>query len=149
MNRQIKFRAWVEEERRYQHGMHDWQDIINTIDLECGYRKSLFHLGNDSSVENVILMQYTGLKDKNGKEEYHNDLVRYEGKSFRGKDQGFIAEIKWDDEQANFYLELKKHWGDFNPASSSLKNRMAIHVWNKDLEIIGNIYENPELLKND
>ena len=68
------------------------------------------------------VQQYTGLKDKNNKEIYEGDIV------ISNQESGTF-EIKWDEESASFMV------GD--------------NLWpNADLTIIGNIYQNPELLKN-
>lgn len=83
MNREIKFRAWDEVSEK----MLNWNEFLDTN------MKNTF-IASEST--ELILMQYTGLHDKNGKEIYEGDIV------------------------------LNKD--------------------NEDLEVIGNIYENPELL---
>lgn len=66
-------------------------------------------------------MQYTGLKDKNGKLIYEGDIIS------RGEDRGVI---KYDDETASYYIRWKES-----------------ETFIEDCEVIGNIYENPELLE--
>lgn len=78
--------------------------------------------------ETPIVMQYTGLKDKNGKEIYEGDIVII-GKSL-------IEEIKWLDE-SNWIGEKCPVNGWVNHGS----------IYKQKPEIIGNIYENPELLR--
>jgi hypothetical protein len=73
------------------------------------------------SLYEMEIMQFTGLFDKNGKEIYEGDVV--------DSDQG-VREIKW--EQCGFSPFHENGWGDWN------ENNMVV---------IGNIYENPELLK--
>ena len=68
-----------------------------------------------------ILMQYTGLKDKNGKEIYEGDIL---------KDEQFTGEVVWD--FSGLMLE---------------SNHIIYAIW-RGCEVIGNIYENPELLKS-
>jgi len=75
-----------------------------------------------------VLMQYTGLKDKNGVEIYEGDILSL-------GDTASIAQVVWDD----FKFKLK--W--VNPIGASDK----IYAWKDDLEVIGNIYEKPELLE--
>lgn len=81
--------------------------------------------------EKYDLMQLIGLKDKNDKEIYEGDIVQ-----LKGHDR-YIAEVKWDSVSCGFYLDQ----GDGD--------------WVEDIdfedharfEVIGNIYENPELIK--
>lgn len=103
-----------------------------------GEKLSLFPmLGFDSTVDlneqincsqknGWELMQFTGLLDKNGKEVYEGDICRVE----------YIEpkEIKF--EKGGFYF------GEGTPLSN-------FHSWSEKIEIIGNIYENPELLQDN
>ena len=77
------------------------------------------------------LMQFTGLYDKNGKEIYEGDIVSGVNGSINGIGMKFTMSIKWDDHRVGFNIPLFKN--DYNPT----------HYY----EVIGNIYENPELLE--
>ena len=79
----------------------------------------------------VILMQSTGLKDKNGKEVFIGDIVKCT--------RGCHREV---------YLE-KEYGGTFIGGMPAiyLKGLLSGYAWTKAEEIIGNIYENPELLE--
>ena len=80
----------------------------------------------------VNLMQFTGLKDKNGKEIFEKDIVDYKGRK---------AIVKWHGSYACFIYEFV----------DELKNRTTewkpLYLSYYHFEIIGNIYENPELLE--
>jgi len=89
--------------------------------------------GTLTMVQNMPLMQYTGLKDKNGKEIYEGDIVRCK---FAFGDN--ICEIVYD--EGCFWVSQKNREVQ-DKAHDNL-------YWHKEgIEVIGNIYENPELLK--
>ena len=89
----------------------------------------------EDDVEN-ILMQFTGLKDKNdsllGEEVYQGDLIQSLPKGYEPRE---IYEVVWDEER----LE----WG----IKSKIGMITSLWTFDKDFEVIGNIMENPELLK--
>lgn len=112
--REIKFRAWHEKLERmiYDIGVEDeWTDENGKVWSDMK--------GN--------LMQFTGLKDKNGKEIYEGDIVRT---SLYGQIDCEVVFMK-----SGFYLLLDTGIGtNLYPMTDVM------------MEIIGNIYENPELL---
>lgn len=125
MNREIKFRAWLE-------GKHD-NMIISKPTME--YNVIVGEKGGYLSIEGgwdihgeyctIPIMQYTGLKDKNGKEIYEGDICQ----RFHLKGQ-----VVYDSERAIFII-----MDGFNePLYSEIYG----------VEVIGNIYENPELLQS-
>jgi len=91
------------------------------------------------------VQQFTGLLDAHGKEIYEGDIVKVKRK-FLKKDK--IA--KWSKD--NYVVEFWQYWGRYNLVYRR-KDGMEIYKLfgligrNKDLEVIGNIYENQELLK--
>ena len=133
MKRPIKFRAW--DKRGKQMIL-----TISQLHLESGM--IVGHCGKDETwvlndKNQYTLMQYTGLIDKNGKEIYEGDVVKidcgYSGDRFYKE---CIAIIKYD--APGFYTHNIKEkdgvvWQD------------ACHYF-EDFEIIGNIWENPELI---
>ena len=122
--REIKFRAWEEELKKFYY-----------FDLVTLSRKK-WSLGEWAKLPK---QQYTGLKDKNGKEIYEGDILRhYNEFASLGEPKEFVREVKWDTYYGagwNFGLSYKdgeKRWSYPQPG---------------DCEVIGNIYENPELLE--
>ena len=128
MSREIKYRAWLKEEKKIV--------IVETIDFS---EKSIQYLEKNEIIdayllrttflEDIELMQNTGIKDKNGIEIYEGDIVicKY------GPE--ITMEVKWVDEG---FRTLGKYNGD----------NYVGYVKNS-AEVIGNIYENPELLEEN
>ena len=111
MSREIKFRIW---------------DKINRMWLRC-FNVNLFDIGD---LPNVELMQYTGLKDKNGKEIYEGDIV-----------------ILNDAEEENRCV-VKYKYGSYILIDGDLREDLS-NVEDRFLEVIGNIYENKNLLEEN
>jgi uncharacterized phage protein (TIGR01671 family) len=132
---ELKFKAWdIKREYMYEEVIsidlfkEGAQIIVGGEDIE--YDKSVYR-------EDVILRQYTGLRDKNGKEIYVGDLLATNRGVFQVTfyDQQIEA-FNISDDATDHYLE------DFNE-SAGVSLRTKNMEW---LIVIGNIYENPELL---
>ena len=127
-----KFRAYFNKYKRmiYNVGVVNENSILVDFngDGDCEY----MFLTND-----ITLMQYSGLKDKNGNEIYEGDVCRWtDPEAFDGEiiSDVFIARysdefLKWIGENNNSYDDLYEFTDD------------------RQLELIGNIYETPELLE--
>jgi uncharacterized phage protein (TIGR01671 family) len=83
-------------------------------------------------VESGKIRQYTGLKDKNGKEIYESDIVK--AKSVFGTK---MKRVGYLDTHAGFFV------GDMDVFQLNMESMSSLQA----IEVIGNIYENPELLK--
>jgi uncharacterized phage protein (TIGR01671 family) len=134
--REIKFRAWIVE---------SWDDddipkYVMTYDLAFEEYEPINDLLN--SVEH--LMQFTGLKDKKGKEIYEGDILKWElifKSDFKNKP---------DTKSTSFYKIEYRNSGILNISGFyfiDIKTGKELHTGGKGLEVIGNIYESPELLK--
>jgi len=92
--------------------------------------------------DNCILMQYTGLKDKNGKEIYEGDIIHSKWEEqFVGKDDS-KAVVYWSNENGGWARNEKGK-------DTKIENyHLRFHCHPKHIKMIGNIYENPELINN-
>ncbi len=126
MNREIKFRIWDIENKEMLK--------VQELDFEPTFYGGRIAIRPDQyndyfDTEDMILMQYTGLNDKNGKEIYEGDIVG---------DNKIKWIVKWNKHRMGFSLY---------PTTKQLYDEMPINVENElGFKILGNIYDNPELL---
>jgi uncharacterized phage protein (TIGR01671 family) len=125
--REIKFRAWDIIDKR----MISWRELL---DYGSGLADYLEHPNE------LVFQQFTGLLDKNGEEIYEGDIVRWDNGIAKDEYRGSIWQIIWDNDYAQFTLKLIK--GLFTDTPYFKRH------WRHYLEIIGNIYSNPELLNS-
>ncbi|EOL45789.1 YopX family protein [Enterococcus caccae] len=131
-----KFRAW--KKIRIQEMFNDvvridW--LNNKIAIKYPNPGGNTFRIDEESLDNVILMQYTGLKDKNGVEICEGDILRKKYKSIN------YSNVEHTIEYAVF-RDNTGAWRVKNP-NKTLTNLLQIR---KAVEVIGNIHANPELL---
>jgi len=135
--RPIKFRAWDKVNKRmgYFEPGFSWCDEYYTWNLST--KEGTQSIMDVPPGENIVFMQYTGLKDGFGKEIYEGDLLQYH--SVDPEKKTHLRQVVWDKERAAFrFLKVGPRKG-ISPFQRIRDDRTKYH------EVIGNIYENPEL----
>ena len=145
--RKIKFRVWDEEERK----MFNQKDVIIYFDV---IGESIFMKDIHRELCDYKLMQYTGINDINGKEIYEGDILSYKHITYTDCSKTKIEEIEEES-----LIEIIAHApiaSIVKPHSKNVKcfgydnvNKecLILDLTSDEVEIIGNIYENPELLE--
>lgn len=122
MNREIKFRAWDNVEK-------EWVRAFSIPNI--GWQKI-----EGEPMTDLEIMQYTGLKDKNGKEIYEGDILSY------STDAISPLIVKWNDDRAQFMAHGYQFAGHKTFRHGLGRGKVRC-------EVIGNIYETPDLLKEN
>lgn len=125
MQRQIKFRAWGKANKHMYDGLHLGLYHSATGNFFSKIDKVLSTGGLDS----IEIMQFTGLLDKDGHEIYEGDIV---------KNNDRVWEVYWDE---------AGYWAMAIIVPPNMRTGRN-NVDAENSEIIGNIYQNPELIKN-
>lgn len=137
-----RYRAWGVERypdlKQPAPKMHCNVSVVTTYPEGITFVLTNFSMWGDdeysgSIIDDAILMQSTGLKDKNGKEIFEGDILDYKGRK---------ALVRWHGSYASFIYrfvdELQKRKTEWKP----------LYLAYMKCEIIGNIYENLELLED-
>lgn len=131
--RAIKFRAWDTQAEEILYGVEHTYD---------GYKVSMPSFGALLDCPDFyIVMQYTGLKDKNGKEIYEGDILELRANPFNRKRDLFQVVFK----DGGFRDEWNNYIGQYLPPDIRNKQGGRVRL-NEACEVVGNIYENKELL---
>lgn len=143
MNREIKYRAW-DNGNKYmvtsKQGIFTaLRNSMNIVVQDNGYYNNGDLLKPNKG--KYTLMQYTGLHDKNGKEIYEGDIVLYQDWEMAyegGGNDSFINKgiVEYCEDNCCFNVTERQ----------TVDIADVLYKGNEDLEVIGNIYENPELL---
>ncbi len=121
----LKFRAWLKQKQK----MDNYIDHISWLEDE------LYCIGDGItymvSAEDLVLMQSTGLVDKNGKEIFEGDIVK----------------MSKDVYSEPTYYEVVRHYGGAYRLESK-QHGCELWLRHTDCEVVGNVYENRELLED-
>ena len=119
MSREIKFRVWDKKNKKIDKHYGEWLhmnpvdgQLYEDVDGEGGFKK----------IDDVVLMQYTGIKDKNGKEIYEGDIIRPNSSTYS---RGIVI---------------------FSGGRWNCDSRDMYHmILNAGCRVVGNIYESSEV----
>ncbi|HDR4727364.1 YopX family protein [Bacillus cereus] len=132
--REIKFRAWDEELKEMYSG--DEIEGERNLDAWLSYGELAIYRIDDGEYVQLKPLQFTGIRDKNGKEIYEGDIISTDlSRPFlvvEFRDGAFM--VHCHDNEQDYYDHME-------PAFSEVVELTKYH------EVIGNIYENPELIK--
>ena len=126
-----RFRAWDKTCKT----MYEADDImyIDFEEKEICVKTLFFEKASRYNFDDIVLMQSTGLTDKNGKEIFEGDIL-----SIETDEENVKVEVSWDDKHALFVVESKKY-----DEKESLGELFEGNSY--PFKIIGNVWEHPEL----
>ena len=138
--REIKFRVFIDYKIFYQDKYDEYGDNLTSIDI-CKKTITITGFHNYENVyrfedEKVKLMQYTGVKDKNGKEIYEGDIVKIIKLEGYGE---YCEQVEYTGRIECYISEFR-----IQPLNLRLSDESTVEI-----EIIGNIYENKNLLEEN
>jgi len=136
--REIKFRAWDEQNKKMFHNVqfiksgdegNDWICFCEGVNYKINDHQIVFD--NPYFSQQIKLMQFTGLKDSQGVDIYEGDIISQAWSDGESN----IGTVIYDEYEAMFKI-------DYPNGGGSIMNHPTLTK-----EIVGNIHENPELLK--
>jgi len=144
--REIKFRAWdtLRKTMFYKDSVSiSINGAVHFLETTGEWEVDAFE--NGTTGNRINLMQFTGLKDKNGKEIYEGDVVKWDD----GSNEKYwrVAVCFWDDKQAMFsYRVIKNTLHELSCEEGHVFGGNFYYRDGRQLIVCGNIYENPELI---
>lgn len=146
--REIKFRMYSPMSKKMYYFENNWNDQKPRFQPEyCNMTLSLKSEMDDDDRwsmddDDLEWMQFTGHHDRDGKEVYEGDLLRHDW-TLDGEERHALSEVFWDAGMLAFRLITRSAYGS--------KKELRVHFTPPELSpidhyVVGNIYENPELL---
>ena len=131
MDREHEYRVWDKFGKQFVPlKTLVWNSV--TGELKGAYVEKQGEPGFNISVNDMELSEFTGLKDKNGVKIYEDDIVMF---TKAHNEESYVGLVKYCQEVAGFMLTSKEDWCATEFGLSTV-----------NLKIIGNIYDNPELI---
>ena len=164
MNRQLKFRLWNPDANKFHYDVENVYDCLKAQQIFEGAETRGFTLPYDYISDGFVWEQFTGLHDKNGKDIYEGDILKfhYFYQSF-GENMGASESehelsgiVEWQEYGYGISAIKGEHWNGYTGYSDGEGSADFIHlaamsessIHEESFEIIGNIHQNPELLNS-
>lgn len=138
--RKIKFRVWDKKEKAFIKSDNQYLQFVGHDNYFTFYpEEDKYPKDKNNLKEKLIIQQFTSLKDKNGREIYEGDIL----KQYLGPEKinsSLLWEVQYFEERASFGVTSGNCFEIFEDV-------LFNDECSCEIEIIGNIFENPELLK--
>jgi uncharacterized phage protein (TIGR01671 family) len=150
--REFKFRVWHKKENRWLDPWDEEDPILSLKDYGHGCevftynRERKSHDNLDCLMTDVVIQQYTGLKDKNGKEIYEGDIVYCYFANRPDKEN--LGVVEFSQKYGDMGIKIIKN--NIYVAAMDVPKPFFNFITNEGIPLVkvtGNIFENPELLK--
>lgn len=128
MNREIIFKARRKDNGEWVEGYYQKRFDLDGSEQHLIFWSKSYTVWEYAEINPDTICQYTGLTDKNGKRIWENDIIE-----LPGEDGYFVCE--WQEDTARFVLNGEGLTVDFD------------NYWSYEVEVIGNIFDNPDLLE--
>ena len=156
--RDIKFRAFIRKHKNVDE--KDWNKMVEISGIDFGDPFGEYEFEKDGEFycidkKYIELMQYTGLKDKNNKEIYEGDIIltyikaknKETNKTIEPYDnKEAVSWGVWEDDEYGYKINTWLLGANYLAEYTKYGNSYWDAVEEK-FEVVGNIYENPELIK--
>lgn len=134
--REILFKAKRLDNGEWVEGFYAIVDDVHYIYSGFLCNGGLYVVAERFEVDVNTLCQYTGSNDRNGDKIWDNDLIECKEFSNGYLIKHFLSQVEWDDDGTGFAFKDSKH-------SWAFMDSLTVY----ECQVIGNIYDNPELLK--
>jgi len=136
-----EYRAWIKDYETDEYYMYEWhKDLFSDMSPVTRYGSEF----PDPDDPDIILMQYVGMKDMNGKEIYEGDIIRKEMCDYDDPAYGHygaIGVVKYYEEVMGFIIDA------IDEGETAFYDNMGTNFSWYEIEVIGNIHENPDLIE--